>query len=98
MESWIARDTTTPEDFCNGQTRWAVVLADDPAALVASCGCDSPGKYDCQKRALAIAALPYLLEACKDLVRAHDVAMGEGAVKLRIKLARDAIAKAIGDT
>ena|SRR3990167_7559750 len=32
-----------------------------------------------------------LVDALSDLVRAHDVKMGPGAVKLRIELARDAL-------
>ena len=35
-----------------------------------------------------------LLEACSDLVKAHEVGMGPGAVNLRIHLAKQAIASA----
>jgi len=48
-----------------------------------------------EANARLIAAAPELLEALRDIVRAHDVKMGKGAVKLRIELARVAIAKAV---
>jgi len=41
--------------------------------------------------AKAIAATPKLIEACWELIRAHDLKMGKGAVKLRIEIARDAL-------
>lgn len=44
-----------------------------------------------------IAAAPELLEACKDLVKAHDCKMGKTAIDLRIDLARAAIQKAEGE-
>ena len=35
-----------------------------------------------------------LLEACKELVKGYEVKMGKSAIKLRIELLKDAIAKA----
>ena len=47
-----------------------------------------------EANARLIAAAPELLAALQDIVQAHEVKMGAGAVKLRIDLARAAIAKA----
>ena len=52
------------------------------------------GMDETDANARLIAAAPSLLEALQDIVRAHDVKMGKSAVKLRIEIARDAIAKA----
>jgi len=43
------------------------------------------------------ASVDKLVEALADLVQAHDVGMRRGAVKLRIELARDALALARGN-
>lgn len=42
-------------------------------------------------------AAPELLEALENLVTAHDVSMGKGAVRLRIEIAHDLVAKAKGE-
>ncbi len=57
---------------------------------------DRPGQTPGESAANArlIVSAPDLLEACKNLVQAHNVGMGPGAIALRIDLARVALAKA----
>jgi len=42
-------------------------------------------------------AVPELLEALKDIIKAYDLNMGPSAVRLRLELGRDAIARAEGE-
>ena len=53
-----------------------------------------PEQAQAEANARLIAAAPELLEALREIVKAHDINMGKSAVQLRIDLAREAIAKA----
>jgi hypothetical protein len=47
-----------------------------------------------QANAQAIAAVPDMIEALQDLIKAHDLKMGKSAIELRIELAKAALEKA----